>query len=275
MSSRVAKSSLRRPGFRPQGLTRWLLSSGVCALALSMGTAQADKPRRLSLAAVGYQFTSLGVRVGYEMTFWERGVSELFAAGSVGGHSGPDPGYSLLTQFELGYRATSNSRHVAVFLDARLGIGYSPWFRSQGRGDVETVINVLTPTALAGIGLDFGRSAGSGLSLFALAGGQGRADFQTPFAGAGLMLLGLQYQLGRPKPTPPPLPVPAVPSAQAPAFPEDSGGQVPSPVLGPAEPAPPEPPQPAPAPLPPTLPADVPQLPPPPTVPYTPRPGSE
>lgn len=272
MLSRRRLPTLFRAGlWSPLVLTGPLL---LCAVWSGEPAARAEKPRRVSIGAIGYQFTQLGVRIGYEQAFWVRGVSEFFFAAAVGGHAGPDPGYSLLTQFELGYRATSDSKRAAVFFDSRLGIGYSPWFRSQGRGDVETVISVLTPTALAGVGLDFGRHVGTGLSLFALAGGMGRYDFQSTFSVAGLMLLGLQYQFGAPKKVAATLPIPAVPPAEAPVYPDDpSVGPSPLPP-GPAEPAPVEPAAPGPAVLPPpTRPADVPQLPPPPTLPYSPQPS--
>jgi hypothetical protein len=271
MSTRLAQPSLPRPGLRlPAGL---LLTSFVGLLGGAPSSAGADKPRRISIAAYGHQLTNLGVRVGYEQAFWQRGVSELFAAGALGGHSGPDPGYSLFGQLEVGYRATRDSARAPVFFDVRLGIGYSPWFRSQGRGGVEAVINQLTPTALAGFGVDFSGKGSAGLGLFALAGAMGRYDFQSTFFVDALMILGLQYRFGRTKASPPPMPVPPVPPAIAPAFPEDAGGLVPSPAVGPAEPAPPEPPIAAPPLPPPTLPADLPQLPPPPTVPYAPPAG--
>lgn len=259
-----------------------VLPSVLLAHALSAGMAQAEKPRRVTLAYYGYNAIEPGARLGYEAVFFTRGIQELFIAGGIGFHSGPSVGYSVLTQLELGYRATAP---FGLFFDGRLGIGYINWSRpaQTGSGSLAGVVineesntSLLNPTALAGLGWDWQRTRRWGVSLFVLGGPSGRYDFAGTFAVGGVLLAGLGYHFGAMRESRAPMPVSAVPPAEAPTFPDDPGAQAPGRPLGPAEPVPFEPttqpPVPV-SPLAPTLPADVPQLPPPPTVPYTPRPG--
>lgn len=263
----------------------WLLGQSSAAHA------QNQKPRRVTLAYYGHNLTEPGMRIGYEGVFFSRGVQELFMAGGLGFHSGPSVGYSVLTQLELGYRATAP---FGLFFDARLSIGYVNWSRpaTNGGGGLgglvtreESNSSLLNPLALAGLGWDWQRTRRWGVSLFVLGGPSGRYDFTGSFSVGGVLLAGLGYQFGAMGPSRPSMPVSAVPPAEAPGFPQDAdtGGQTPSPLPsnGPAEPAPVEPvPAVAPSapavpasPIAPTMPSDVPQLPPPPSVPYTPRPA--
>ena len=247
--------------------------------AVSPAAAQNTKPRRIALGYFGYSFTQPGARIGYEAAYFVRGIHELYATANVGGHGGPNIGYSLFSQFEAGYRINGA---YGLFLDARLGLGYSSWFQPEtysvaGVSGPMTIagstLSLLTPQALGGFGIDFGRPGSPNIGLFALAGAQGRYDFAGNFTGDSIMILGLFYTLGRSRPSTATLPIPPVPPAVAPEFPDDGRGPTPPPPsLGPAEPAPPVAPEPLPAP--PGYDPNVPPLPPPPTVPYTPPPAA-
>lgn len=254
--------------------------AGLLALgAVCPAAAQSEKPRRIALGYFGYSFTQPGARIGYEAAYFVRGIHELYATANVGGHGGPNIGYSLFSQFEAGYRINGA---YGLFLDARLGLGYSSWFQPEtysvaGVSGPMTIagstLSLLTPQALGGFGIDFGRPGSPNIGLFALLGAQGRYDFAGNFTGDSIMILGLFYTLGRSRPSSATLPIPAVPPAVAPELPDDGRGpSPPPPSLGPAESAPPVGPEPLPAA--PGYDPNVPPLPPPPTVPYTPPPAA-
>lgn len=270
---------------------RHFLLRSTLALPLLLGlsapaAAQSVKPRRIALGYFGYSLTQPGARIGYEAAYLSRGIHELYATANVGGHGGPNIGYSLFTQFEAGYRI--NGAH-GLFLDLRLGIGYSSWFQPEtysanGIGGPMVIAgsttSLLTPQALGGFGIDFGRPDKPNIGLFALAGAQGRYDFAGTFTGDSIMILGLFYTLGRSRPSMATLPIPPVPPAVAPDLGDDGRGPSPAPApIGPAEPAPPVPPMaplspPAAPTAPPPIEPELPSLPPPPSVPYTPPPSA-
>lgn len=267
-----------RPPLLPHALLLALfIVAGLVAGLVAPAAAQSAKPRRIALGYFGYALTQPGARIGYEAAYFVRGIHELYATANVGGHGGPNIGYSLFSQFEAGYRINGA---YGLFLDVRLGLGYSSWFQPEtysisGLSGPMTIagstISLLTPQALGGFGIDFGRPGSPNIGLFALAGAQGRYDFAGNFNGDAIMILGLFYTLGRARPVGATLPIPSVPPAVAPELVDDGRGASPSPAVpsGPAEPAPIGPAEPAPPPAP-----EIPSLPPPPTVPYAPPPAA-
>lgn len=237
------------------------------------------KPRRVTAAYFGDNVTNPGGIIGYEATFYQRRMHELFGGAHIGGYNSADPPhYGLLIYIEGGYRLNFN---VGFFLEARVALGYvnvnRPSVNMDGSPGPNVSINYLAPIGMGGLGWDFLRRTRVPISLFADVGGMGRYAQAEAFSGGLIFTTGLAYQFGTGRPRTadtavPPTPYPVAPPQSDSNLPPGVTNDVPpgpyAPYAPPSPPAPVGPAEPAPL-VPPVAPPgpEPPQLPPPPTVP--------